>query len=32
MEADLLRTPNIGRRGLNEVKEVLARLSLHLGM
>jgi 3-hydroxyisobutyrate dehydrogenase-like beta-hydroxyacid dehydrogenase len=29
-EADLLRTPNFGRHGLNEVTEALARLGLHL--
>ena len=29
-ELDLLRTPNFGRRSLNEVKEALARLGLNL--
>ena len=31
-EGDMLRTPNFGRKSLNEVKEVLAHMSLHLGM
>jgi hypothetical protein len=31
-EAELLRVPNFGRRSLNEVKEALASLDLHLGM
>lgn len=31
-EAEMLRTPNFGRRSLNEIKEVLAAMGLHLGM
>ena len=31
-EAELLRTPNFGRKGLNEIKEVLVRMNLRLGM
>ncbi len=31
-EADMLRTPNFGRKSLNEIKEVLATMGLHLGM
>ncbi|MGC6475085.1 MAG: DNA-directed RNA polymerase subunit alpha [Parvibaculales bacterium] len=31
-EAEMLRTPNFGRKSLNEIKEVLAEMSLHLGM
>ena len=31
-ESDLLRTPNLGRKSLNEIKEVLAQMGLHLGM
>jgi Bacterial RNA polymerase, alpha chain C terminal domain/Pentapeptide repeats (8 copies) len=31
-EAELLRTQDFGRKSLNEVKEVLAELGLHLGM
>jgi DNA-directed RNA polymerase alpha subunit len=31
-EAEMLRTPNFGRKSLNEVKEVLAQMGLHLGM
>ncbi len=31
-EADMLRTPNFGRKSLNEIKEVLANMGLHLGM
>ncbi len=31
-ENDLLRTPNFGRKSLNEIKEVLATLGLSLGM
>lgn len=31
-EADMLRTPNFGRKSLNEIKEVLAGMGLHLGM
>ncbi len=31
-ENDMLRTPNFGRKSLNEIKEVLATMGLHLGM
>jgi len=31
-EAEMLRTPNFGRKCLNEIKEVLAQVGLHLGM
>jgi DNA-directed RNA polymerase subunit alpha len=31
-EAEMLRTPNFGRKSLNEIKEVLAVMGLHLGM
>ena len=31
-EASILRTPNFGRKSLNEIKEVLAEMGLHLGM
>jgi len=31
-EADMLRTPNFGRKSLNEIKEVLSQMGLHLGM
>lgn len=31
-EAELLRTPNLGRKSLNEIKEVLASRELSLGM
>ncbi|MGA1801554.1 DNA-directed RNA polymerase subunit alpha [Rhizobium sp. HT1-10] len=31
-EAEMLRTPNFGRKSLNEIKEVLASMGLHLGM
>lgn len=31
-EAELLRTPNLGRKSLNEIKEVLAARNLSLGM
>jgi hypothetical protein len=31
-EAELMRFPNFSRKSLNEVKETLARLGLHLGM
>ncbi len=31
-EAELLRTPNLGRKSLNEIKEVLAARELTLGM
>jgi DNA-directed RNA polymerase subunit alpha len=30
-EAEMLRTPNFGRKSLNEIKEVLAHMGLHLG-
>ena len=31
-ESEMLRTPNFGRKSLNEIKEVLATMDLHLGM
>ena len=31
-EAEMLRTPNFGRKSLDEIKEVLAQMGLHLGM
>lgn len=31
-EGDMLRTPNFGRKSLNEIKEVLSTMGLHLGM
>jgi len=31
-EAEMLRTPNFGRKSLNEIKEVLASMGLHLQM
>ena len=31
-EQEMLRTPNFGRKSLNEIKEVLATMGLHLGM
>ena len=31
-EGEMLRTPNFGRKSLNEIKEVLAGMSLYLGM
>ncbi len=31
-EAEMLRTPNFGRKSLNEIKEVLAGMGLSLGM
>ncbi|MEO8811361.1 MAG: DNA-directed RNA polymerase subunit alpha [Caulobacteraceae bacterium] len=31
-EAEMLRTPNFGRKSPNEIKEVLTNMSLHLGM
>ncbi len=31
-EAEMLRTPNFGRKSLNEIKEVLSSMGLHLGM
>ena len=31
-ESEMLRTPNFGRKSLNEIKEVLAAMGLRLGM
>lgn len=31
-ESEMLRTPNFGRKSLNEIKEVLTVMGLHLGM
>jgi len=31
-ETEMLRTPNFGRKSLNEIKEVLGQMGLHLGM
>jgi len=31
-EAEMLRTPNFGRKSLNEIKEVLVQIGLHLGL
>ena len=31
-ESEMLRTPNFGRKSLNEIKEVLGVMGLHLGM
>ena len=31
-EAEMLRTPNFGRKSLNEIKEVLSQMGLHLGL
>ncbi len=31
-ESDMLRTPNFGRKSLNEIKEVLGQMGLNLGM
>lgn len=31
-EADMMRTPNFGRKSLNEIKEVLSQLGIGLGM
>ena len=31
-ESEMLRTPNFGRKSLNEIKEVLTAMGLHLGM
>ena len=31
-EQEMLRTPNFGRKSLNEIKEVLTQMNLHLGM
>lgn len=30
-ESEMLRTPNFGRKSLNEIKEVLSQMGLHLG-
>ncbi|NIT04252.1 DNA-directed RNA polymerase subunit alpha, partial [Candidatus Saccharibacteria bacterium] len=29
---DMLRTKNFGRKSLNEIKEILSSMGLHLGM
>ena len=31
-EGEMLRTPNFGRKSLNEIKEVLSQMGIHLGM
>ncbi len=31
-ESEMLRTPNFGRKSLNEIKEVLSQMGLSLGM
>ena len=31
-EGEMLRTPNFGRKSLNEIKEVLSQMGLHLGL
>ena len=31
-ESEMLRTPNFGRKSLNEIKEVLLQMNLNLGM
>ncbi len=31
-ESEMLRTPNFGRKSLNEIKEILSGMSLYLGM
>jgi DNA-directed RNA polymerase subunit alpha len=31
-EGEMLRTPNFGRKSLNEIKDVLSQMGLHLGM
>jgi DNA-directed RNA polymerase subunit alpha len=31
-EAELMRTPNFGRKSLNEIKDALAAIGLRLGM
>ncbi|HAD25947.1 MAG TPA: DNA-directed RNA polymerase subunit alpha [Alphaproteobacteria bacterium] len=31
-ESQMLRTPNFGRKSLNEIKELLTQMGLHLGM
>ena len=32
IKAEMLRTKNFGRKSLNEIKEILASMGLHLGM
>jgi DNA-directed RNA polymerase subunit alpha len=31
-EPDMLKTKNFGRKSLNEIKEILSSMGLHLGM
>ena len=31
-EGEMLKTPNFGRKSLNEIKEILTQMGLHLGM
>lgn len=31
-ESDMLKTPNFGRKSLNEIKEMLSQMGLYLGM
>jgi len=31
-EGEMLRTPNFGRKSLNEIKHVMEQMGLHLGM
>ncbi|MBM3585509.1 MAG: DNA-directed RNA polymerase subunit alpha [Alphaproteobacteria bacterium] len=31
-EGEMMRTPNFGRKSLNEIKDVLSQMGLHLGM
>ena len=31
-ESEMLRTKNFGRKSLNEIKEILSGMGLHLGM
>ena len=31
-EADMLKTKNFGRKSLNEIKDILTSMGLHLGM
>jgi DNA-directed RNA polymerase subunit alpha len=31
-EPEMLKTKNFGRKSLNEIKEILASMGLHLGM
>ena len=31
-EAEVIRIPNLGRKSLNEIKEILAQMGLHFGM